>query len=139
MRIQVLPSRIVPSGDWTPFSIAWVEGEWYVGWKTDEYVDQECPQCGSIMVLKTVRDTGKKFYGCGRFPDCRGSRAWPPIDLPRALSAPPPLEIIPPEDSPPHVDEDFIPQLNTPYEELKDGSKVPSLWQREGLRRIEID
>ncbi len=31
-----------------------------------------CPKCGAKMYLKTGRFG--KFYGCSRFPDCRGSR-----------------------------------------------------------------
>jgi hypothetical protein len=34
-----------------------------------------CPKCGSPMVLRTVKKgehKGKQFYGCSRFPKCRG-------------------------------------------------------------------
>ena len=36
-----------------------------------------CPQCGSGMVLRTAKTgahAGKQFWGCERFPDCRGIR-----------------------------------------------------------------
>ncbi len=36
-----------------------------------------CPLCGSRMVLRTARrgaNAGSQFYGCSRFPDCRGTR-----------------------------------------------------------------
>lgn len=37
-----------------------------------------CPQCNSAMVLRTARrgpNPGSEFYGCSRYPACRGTRA----------------------------------------------------------------
>ncbi len=34
-----------------------------------------CPKCGSEMVLRVANKgphSGKKFWGCSKFPDCRG-------------------------------------------------------------------
>jgi DNA-binding helix-hairpin-helix protein with protein kinase domain len=39
-----------------------------------------CPQCGGRMVLRTARrgrGTGRQFYGCARYPTCRGTRPKP--------------------------------------------------------------
>ena len=39
-----------------------------------------CPQCGSLMVLRTIRSgakAGHQFWGCSQFPGCRGSRNFP--------------------------------------------------------------
>lgn len=33
-----------------------------------------CPKCASIMVLRTARAQGTQFYGCSRYPKCRGMR-----------------------------------------------------------------
>ena len=36
-----------------------------------------CPKCGSPMVLRTARlgsNAGSQFYGCTRYPQCRGTR-----------------------------------------------------------------
>jgi|WetSurMetagenome_2_1015567.scaffolds.fasta_scaffold282661_2 restriction system protein len=36
-----------------------------------------CPQCGSEMVLRTARkgaNAGQQFWGCSKFPACRGTR-----------------------------------------------------------------
>jgi len=33
-----------------------------------------CPRCGSIMALRTARKTGDIFWGCSRFPACKGTR-----------------------------------------------------------------
>ena len=36
-----------------------------------------CPKCGSPMVLRTARrgaNIGSQFYGCSRYPQCRGTR-----------------------------------------------------------------
>ena len=36
---------------------------------------QACPKCGSPRVLRDARKgqhAGKKFYGCSKYPDCRG-------------------------------------------------------------------
>lgn len=37
-----------------------------------------CPKCGKPMVRRTVKSgpgSGEVFWGCSRFPDCRGTRA----------------------------------------------------------------
>src|SRR4051794_15808202 len=36
-------------------------------------VTPACPRCGSAMVVRRQRATGDAFYGCTRFPDCRGT------------------------------------------------------------------
>ena len=33
-----------------------------------------CPRCGATMVLRTNKKTNDKFYGCPKFPKCRGYR-----------------------------------------------------------------
>jgi restriction system protein len=33
-----------------------------------------CPKCDSTMVLRTAREKGTEFYGCSRYPRCRGTR-----------------------------------------------------------------
>jgi restriction system protein len=36
-----------------------------------------CPVCGSDMVVRTARrgpNSGKQFWGCERFPSCKGTR-----------------------------------------------------------------
>ncbi len=33
-----------------------------------------CPSCGSAMVLRARRRDGNKFYGCSRFPRCKGTK-----------------------------------------------------------------
>lgn len=36
-----------------------------------------CPKCNSVMVLRTARkgaNAGSEFWGCSRFPVCRGTR-----------------------------------------------------------------
>jgi len=36
-----------------------------------------CPQCGSSMVLRTAKkgpQPGSQFWGCTKYPDCRGTR-----------------------------------------------------------------
>lgn len=37
-----------------------------------------CPSCGSLMIRRIARrgtNAGSTFWGCSRFPDCRGTRA----------------------------------------------------------------
>lgn len=34
----------------------------------------ECPCCGGETVKRRNRQTQKPFYGCKRFPECKGSR-----------------------------------------------------------------
>jgi hypothetical protein len=39
-----------------------------------------CPTCGSPMKVRTARrggSRGEKFYGCSKFPKCRGTRPHP--------------------------------------------------------------
>ena len=31
-----------------------------------------CPQCGKAMVLRTAKKTGKQFWGCSGYPECKG-------------------------------------------------------------------
>ncbi len=37
---------------------------------------KQCPKCGSVMVLREVKkgkNMGNKFWGCSKFPKCRGA------------------------------------------------------------------
>ena len=34
----------------------------------------KCPRCGSKMIERANRKTGQAFYGCSRYPKCRGTR-----------------------------------------------------------------
>lgn len=36
--------------------------------------DLSCPDCGGEMILRTNRTNGDKFYGCKKYPNCRGTR-----------------------------------------------------------------
>ncbi|WP_353157450.1 restriction endonuclease [Salinisphaera shabanensis] len=36
--------------------------------------DSRCPLCGATMVQRTARKSGHKFWGCVRYPACRGKR-----------------------------------------------------------------
>lgn len=33
-----------------------------------------CPDCGADMALRTNKQSGSKFWGCKKFPACRGTR-----------------------------------------------------------------
>jgi restriction system protein len=33
-----------------------------------------CPRCGAAMVLRTSRKDGSQFWGCPKYPACRGTR-----------------------------------------------------------------
>jgi hypothetical protein len=33
-----------------------------------------CPDCGAEMALRTNRQNGNKFWGCRKYPSCRGTR-----------------------------------------------------------------
>jgi len=38
-----------------------------------------CPECGSRMVLRTAkvgRNIGQQFYGCSKYPNCKGTRGF---------------------------------------------------------------
>jgi len=38
---------------------------------TDTY---SCPDCGHDMALRTNRQNGNKFWGCKKYPQCKGTR-----------------------------------------------------------------
>jgi len=41
-----------------------------------------CPKCGSAMVIRTARrgtNAGNQFWGCTKFPTCKGTRACDPV------------------------------------------------------------
>jgi restriction system protein len=43
--------------------------------QAEQEVAGACPKCGSEMVLRVARkgpNSGQKFWGCSKFPDCRG-------------------------------------------------------------------
>ena len=42
--------------------------------QVDESKTYACPDCGSEMVARTNRQNGEKFWGCKKYPDCRGTR-----------------------------------------------------------------
>ncbi len=33
-----------------------------------------CPECGGRMVSRTNKATGQRFWGCGNYPTCKGTR-----------------------------------------------------------------
>lgn len=35
--------------------------------------DVKCPECGGMMLRRRNRRDGSAFWGCARFPDCRGT------------------------------------------------------------------
>jgi restriction system protein len=45
-----------------------------------------CPDCSGPMVFRTRRATGDLFYGCARFPDCRGTRSFQGPDAAEAVA-----------------------------------------------------
>lgn len=36
--------------------------------------DFKCPLCGGYMIARSVRATGEFFAGCGKYPECKGTR-----------------------------------------------------------------
>lgn len=40
----------------------------------DETKTFPCPDCGGPMLLRTNRQNGDKFWGCAKYPNCRGTR-----------------------------------------------------------------
>lgn len=34
----------------------------------------KCPECGGEMISRRNRNDGARFWGCKKFPDCRGTR-----------------------------------------------------------------
>ena len=44
-------------------------------------VDIHCVKCDSLMVLKSRKYDGKKFWGCGNYPECCNTRSFEEHDL----------------------------------------------------------
>lgn len=42
---------------------------------TFETAEPTCPACGEAMIARHNRKTGTQFWGCSKFPACRGTRA----------------------------------------------------------------
>ncbi len=42
--------------------------------KTMGVENVKCPKCSATMVLRVRRRDGNKFYGCSRFPRCKGTK-----------------------------------------------------------------
>jgi len=42
----------------------------------DRMAPPTCPNCDAPMVEKENARTGRPFWSCSRYPDCRGSRNW---------------------------------------------------------------
>lgn len=40
----------------------------------EEPKELKCPDCGGEMALRTNRQNGNKFWGCKKYPNCRGTR-----------------------------------------------------------------
>lgn len=38
------------------------------------YPDTDCPECGGPMVSRKRKSDGQVFWGCRKFPDCKGTR-----------------------------------------------------------------
>lgn len=43
--------------------------------KSASSADPSCPVCSGEMLQRANRKTGELFWGCRRFPECRGTRA----------------------------------------------------------------
>lgn len=49
--------------------------------------DLKCGECGSLMVLRKSKKYGSLFYGCSRFPDCKGCHGAHPDGRPLGTPA----------------------------------------------------
>lgn len=47
--------------------------------------DLKCGECGALMILRKSRKFGTPFYGCSRFPECRGTHGAHPDGRPRGI------------------------------------------------------
>lgn len=43
-------------------------------WKVASNGLAKCPICESVMVVRKNKKTGDEFYGCCKYPSCRGTR-----------------------------------------------------------------
>jgi hypothetical protein len=42
--------------------------------QTAEPEEYKCPDCGSAMIQRKNKQSGNIFYGCKKFPECKGTR-----------------------------------------------------------------
>lgn len=59
---QAHVSRLHANHDPVQLSVAYERGE------------LKCPKCGAKMILRHRKSDGAAFYGCSRYPQCRGTR-----------------------------------------------------------------
>ena len=58
------------------------DGPFGGGWREIEYGPGECPECGAPTRLVTTGPHGP-FFGCSKWPKCRGSRQAEPEEINR--------------------------------------------------------
>ena len=52
--------------------------DWFTEGDVGEHAGPPCPKCGNAMILRTARNgktAGSQFYGCSKFPACKGTMA----------------------------------------------------------------
>jgi restriction system protein len=72
---QIESGRLVPSSETNMSHIKHVKQL-----ITDKHKGKGCPKCGSPMVVRVARkgpNSGNKFLGCTKFPQCRGASPIP--------------------------------------------------------------
>ncbi len=56
-----------------------ISGKYETNITQDEIqIEPKCPKCGSVMIKRTARkgpQAGQEFWGCSKFPYCRGTRS----------------------------------------------------------------
>ena len=62
-------------------------------------VNHKCPKCNSQMLERYNKSSGEMFYGCSRFPDCRGTRQSDGTVKNANVMRPPPAPVADTDDS----------------------------------------
>jgi len=60
------------------FEIEYIRGKGYISkchCNKDKYIEQPlCPACGNKMFLRKNSKDNKYFWGCGKYPQCKGTK-----------------------------------------------------------------
>jgi ssDNA-binding Zn-finger/Zn-ribbon topoisomerase 1 len=51
-------------------------------------ITKVCPECGSVLMVRTNRKTDTQFLGCDRWPECKHTEPIPETLLMRLTGAP---------------------------------------------------
>lgn len=75
--VKLLSSPIpepTPDCNWCKYADRMSRGNFGNAVSNSAVADVTCPNCGASMVKRTRRNDGAEFWGCTKYPECKGTR-----------------------------------------------------------------